>query len=156
LFACACCRSIWRLIDDQRSRNAIEVAELYADSLVSANDLLQAAEAAQATNYPPVRPGNAGINAREAAYVSTFATSTLQAFLIVPPGTFPIYCGYSAEAFTNPESFACMAAINVAHAVVAERESFHHYDEHAVNPMMDEEYSLQAQLVRDLLGNPFQ
>src|SRR5262245_46398820 len=35
LFGCGCCRHIWNLISDGRSRKAVEVAERYADGLAS-------------------------------------------------------------------------------------------------------------------------
>jgi hypothetical protein len=42
LFACACCRVLWPEMQDQRSRRAVEVAERYADGLVSPRELLDA------------------------------------------------------------------------------------------------------------------
>lgn len=46
LFAVACCRSVWRLLTDAHSRTAVEVAERYADGLVTMMDLSSAADSA--------------------------------------------------------------------------------------------------------------
>jgi hypothetical protein len=46
LFAVACCRRIWSLMPEQRSRQIVEVAERYADDVADSEDLEEAWDAA--------------------------------------------------------------------------------------------------------------
>lgn len=50
LFACACCRRVWRLILDPRHRRAVEVAERWADGRSGGEER---AEARADLDYPP-------------------------------------------------------------------------------------------------------
>src|SRR5262245_46203067 len=50
LFACACCRRIWRLLRDERSRRVVEAAELFLDDKVPENEWRRATLQAKAAS----------------------------------------------------------------------------------------------------------
>jgi len=57
LFACGCCRQFWHLMDDDRSRKAIEVAEQFADGFSDNRELHEAWESLQVHRARPPLTG---------------------------------------------------------------------------------------------------
>jgi len=56
LLSCACCRRIWELVADARSRHAIEVCERYADGLAGTKEWRRAGEAAAEAAFDAESP----------------------------------------------------------------------------------------------------
>ena len=69
LFACWCCRQVWHLMKDERSRKAVEVAEKYAVGEVSEEELEKAWGAARGAAW------DAAWDAREGAWDAWEAAS---------------------------------------------------------------------------------
>jgi len=94
LYACACCRRIWHLLKDDRSRHAVEVGERLADGLTSARELRRARQGAKAAAAQLEKSDQPGLWAAGAAV----AAATCQTWA-------PRVAGWSAVAARHHEEW---------------------------------------------------
>jgi hypothetical protein len=125
LFSVACCRHIWGLLEDPRSREAVEVGERYADGLADEAERRDAAERARAVD-PSERDGP--------AFAALMAVD-----LNSPPGHTDADWGLAIEARAG----AADVAPRLAHAAEAGGSD------------LSDMRLAHCHLIRDVFGNPF-
>jgi hypothetical protein len=138
LFGCACCRRIWNLMTDARSQKAVEVAERHAEGLALDEELTVAWHAAS------VAAQNAGRAANRDAALYSVWSAAMAAAAGAAVGSMP------ADEEGNVERIApWYAASNAArYAGGSEAGSAH------LNAAWAAASGAQANLIRDLVGNP--
>jgi hypothetical protein len=131
LFACACCRRIWHLLVDKRSRRAVEAAEWFADRSLRRHQLVAAEDAASdATGERRVFRSRARLAGAQAACIAAAHRAA-----------------YAAEQASDEVGWAVAAemARQRRRAGLPEEEAATHW----------EERKCHCDLLRDMFGNPF-
>ena len=96
-FGCACCRRIWHLLSDPRSRAAVEVTENYLNGSASLSDLeaaVTAARLARADIRRPVR-NNSNVAERSPESAAAWAAGAVATVVV---GNGEAAAGYAAKA----------------------------------------------------------
>jgi hypothetical protein len=133
LFACACCRHLWPLLTDPRSRAAVEAAERYAEGRATPEELHAAYRAAQAA-------------AKAAWDVTDLPGADVDAL---------VAAHRAAEAARAAAEVACEEAA-VSASVVAAAAGLNPYaDEPAFKAYVADQHDSQCRLIRCIFGDPF-
>ncbi len=170
LFAVACCRRIWSLLTSEYSRMAVEVAEQFADGLVIEDDLASAWTAAhqEVLRLLPISPASHSENAAESRVNGeSFETPNTWAAIASERVVLKTHMGRSW--LTRAEATAEAAAFALAKAVGKDPEWYGAPGEAGYSQVRWngkrrprwvanetlEEGKAQANLLRDIVGNPF-
>jgi hypothetical protein len=142
LFTAACCRRIWRLLEDERSREAVLVLELFADGKASWQECQLAGTAADlAAGFPPHDWGwNKELLGELATPTNRPAANVVRDATQLLPG------------LHRPQSLSASDMLEVAYCVARGiGEAMAQEQAASVRP----ERGGQAALLRDIVGNPF-
>jgi hypothetical protein len=147
-------RKVWDLLTDERSRNAVEVAESYADGKATKEDM----DAAYATAYAAARA------ARVAAYAAAYAAAAARdtAYAAVRDAAYAAAraadAAYAANSAAREAAYAAVrdAAYAAARAADAARDAAYAAARAAVYAAADDAVAkaAQVQMIAEL-GNPF-
>jgi hypothetical protein len=131
LFACGCCRQVWQLIEDHRSRRLVELSEQLADGLADPLELAAAEDAARSAKSD-ADAASAGLSsvthirkvgAAIGAALQTAAKESYEAARVSSGGTL---CSVGG-----------------------------HWNTREPNPAWEAQAKRQADLLRCIFGNPF-
>lgn len=132
LFACACCRRVWRLFSNERHKQAVEAAERFADNQIDAKQLQHAYACAGGENEWP-------------SPQSLLDTATLAVlYTVLPPAA--LRAGLVSAAWVYAADAVRYEAFSLALAAGIRRLS---------SGPRDAERAAQAHLLRCIFGNPW-
>jgi hypothetical protein len=153
LFAVACCRRVWHLLVDERSRHAVAVAERHADGAATDGELLAASEAASEAHqemFGMVGKVGASIEwaAEYAAHPNPFHGAKNVSWMAAWPRAYPVR-EFRPDDRQAPELIPCTVTRSSGGPGKWE-----------VTPLKElvptgAERPVQARLIRCIFGNPF-
>jgi len=152
LFMIACCRRIWPHLADERSRRAVELAELDVDGRLGDDERVASAGAAADALAEAFE--NLDIRCNGHLYHAAWAAALCSHTAQVPLDNLPHHSAISGAfdcAVQAAVHSAAAAAISKVHAIDSKIEK------HArLAAETDAEYAAQCDLLRDIFGYPFE